>query len=321
MDVTEKSTHRRIDHGEDEEQRSNPLQHKLIMSSKDWILTYMCAILILPIRILLLLVIHLVGYLVARIGLFNLSKMDLANKPLCSNWRKVMKNILGFLCRGLFRVCGVSVTIKGNIASVEEAPLLVMAPHTSYFDAVLMWWSNTPSCVIAEDKIKIPIYGKTWTLFQYLTVQRRDANSRENTEKEILRRTNVHKHPNEDERWPQIALFPEGVITNGKQLMRFKNGAFKPGKPVQPVLIRYPNEIDTVTLDRRNPMQGVWVTLCQPLTRVELEYLPVCYPSVDEKSDPELFSTNVNKLMATKLLLPRSEMTYKEAEQQQKKWK
>ena len=305
----------------DDEQKPNPLQHKLVMSRKDWLQTYICLILLLPIRVVLLLVIHLIGYLIAVIGHINLNKVELINKPIASSWTKRIKRILGFLCRTIFRVCGLNVTIKGNIASAEDAPILVMAPHTSYFDAVLMWWSNTPSCVIAEDKINIPIYGKVWKLFQYITVQRRDINSRENTEQEIMRRANLHRHPNSDERWPQIALFPEGVITNGNQLMRFKNGAFKPGKPVQPVLIRYPNSIDTIKLDRSNPTQAIWVTLCQLFTNVELEFLPVYYPSIDEQTDSEVFASNVRKLMATKLAVQLCDISYKEAEQQQKKLK
>ena len=38
--------------------------------------------------------------------------------------------------------------------------------------------------------------------------------------------------------WPQLMIFPEGSTSNRKALMSFKPGAFVPGKPVQPVLIR-----------------------------------------------------------------------------------
>ena len=305
----------------DDEKKPNPLQHKLVMSRKEWLQTYLFLILFLPLRVVLLLVIHLIGYMITVLGYFNVNESELSNRPITSSWTKRIKKILGVLSRTIFRVCGINVTTKGNIASTEEAPILVMAPHTSYFDAFLMWWSNTPSCVIAADKIKIPIYGKTWKLFQHITVQRRDINSKENTEQEIMRRANLHKHPNPDERWPQIALFPEGVITNGNQLMRFKKGAFKPGKPVQPVLIRYPNRIDTIKLDRSNPTQAIWVTLCQLFTNVELEFLPVYYPSIDERTDSEVFASNVRKLMASKLEVQLCDISYKEAEQQQKKMK
>ena len=115
--------------------------------------------------VVLLLVIHLIGSIITVIGYFNVNESELSNKPITSSWTKRIKKILGVLSRTIFRVCGINVTSKGNIASTEEAPILVMAPHASYFDAVLMWWSNTPSCVIAADKINIPIYGKTWKLF------------------------------------------------------------------------------------------------------------------------------------------------------------
>ena len=39
--------------------------------------------------------------------------------------------------------------------------------------------------------------------------------------------------------WPQLMIFPEGSTSNRKALMSFKPGAFVPGKPVQPILIRY----------------------------------------------------------------------------------
>ena len=88
--------------------------------------------------------------------------------------------------------------------------------------------------------------------------------------------------------------------------MQFKTGAFRPGKPIQPVLIRYPNRLNTVTLDRSNPKLALWLTLSlsQPLTRMEIEFLPVYSPSIQEQSDARLFASNVNELIADKLALP-----------------
>jgi lysophosphatidylcholine acyltransferase / lyso-PAF acetyltransferase len=42
--------------------------------------------------------------------------------------------------------------------------------------------------------------------------------------------------------YPQILIFPEGTTTNGSALISFKNGAFYPSKPVQPFVVRLPNE-------------------------------------------------------------------------------
>jgi lysophosphatidylcholine acyltransferase/lyso-PAF acetyltransferase len=40
--------------------------------------------------------------------------------------------------------------------------------------------------------------------------------------------------------YPQVLLFPEATTTNGRALIHFKLGAFTPGLPIQPVVIRYP---------------------------------------------------------------------------------
>ena len=299
----------------------NPLHHELFMSKKDWLRTYCFLIFILPIRVALLLTLYSATYMVAKIGLFNLGEKDLVNKPISAYWRNVMKDILGYFGRAIARVYGLNVTSIGQIAPVDEAPLLVMAPHCSFFDELLVNYHSNKSGVLSYHIAKNPILNPIYKISQCIIVDRRDFRSKEDTKKEIMRRSNLYKHPNLDERWPQIVLFPEGNHTNGKALMRFKNGAFNPSKPVQPVLIRYPNKIETVTSNRNNPLQPIWVTLCQPFTRVELEYLPVYYPNIEEQMDAAIFAANVRKLMATKLSIPLSELTFKEAEQQRKKLK
>ena len=78
-------------------------------------------------------------------------------------------------------------------------------------------------------------------------------------------------------RWPQLLIFPEGSTSNRKALMSFKPGAFIPGKPVQPVLVRYPNNIDTVTWTWNQPHGSktvLFTTLAQPFSRASLELMP-----------------------------------------------
>lgn len=42
----------------------------------------------------------------------------------------------------------------------------------------------------------------------------------------------------------------------------------------------------------------LWLTLTQPSSNCEIEFLPVYYPSEEEKRDPKLFSNNVRNVMA-----------------------
>ena len=74
----------------------------------------------------------------------------------------------------------------------------------------------------------------------------------------------------------QILIFPEGTCTNRKVLITFKPGAFYPGVAVQPVCIRYPNRLDTLswTWDGPGTMKILWYTMTQFVTYVEIEFLP-----------------------------------------------
>lgn len=82
---------------------------------------------------------------------------------------------------------------------------------------------------------------------QPVYVWREDPDSRQNTIKEIKRRTTS------PDGWQQILIFPEGTCSNRKGLITFKPGAFYPGVPVQPVCIRYPNRLDTLSWTWQGP--------------------------------------------------------------------
>merc|ERR1712136_314497 len=225
-----------------------------------------------------------------------------------------------FLVRTSYRCCGFSVNVKDKMASAKEAPILVSAPHSGFFDTFVTSWctdpyGGTPYVVTREENRKLPVISKFFDLFQPIYVKREDPNSRKGTIEEIVRRINLCSHPDPAERWPQLFIFPEGSTSNRKALMSFKLGAFYPGKPVQPMLIRYPNNIDTVTWTWDQPHGAIsvlWTTLAQPFTRAEIEFLPVYYPSPAEQKDPKLYASNVRDLMAAELKIPTSELTFEE---------
>lgn len=140
-------------------------------------------------------------------------------------------------------------------------------------------------------------------------VWREDPNSRQKTIKEIQRRVGA---PEDD--WQQILIFPEGTCTNRKGLITFKPGAFIPGVPVQPVCIRYPNRLDTLSWTWQGPgaMDLIWTTMTQFVTYCELEFLPVYVPSEEEKRDPQFFADNVRDVMAKALNLPVTNYSYED---------
>ena len=295
----------------------DPFKHRLHLTKWDWLKTYFLTIFILPIRVLLFLIVSLLMNLVARIGLFNLSPAEIQEKPLTSYSSRFSQKSLIILARIACRICGFNFTIHGKIASVDEAPIIVAAPHSTFIDAPILALSGgkPTTCVFAEEYKKLPIIGKVIQIFQPIYVKRDDPYSRENTRREILKRTSLNNHPDASERWPHLFFAPEGMCSNRKALLPFKLGAFYPGKPVQPITIRYPNKIDTVTWTWDQPhgaMSVIWLTLAQPFTNVEIEFLPVYYPSTKEKEDPKFFASNVRKLMASHLDIPTYDTTFNE---------
>nr|XP_014353484.1 PREDICTED: lysophosphatidylcholine acyltransferase 1 [Latimeria chalumnae] len=111
-------------------------------------------------------------------------------------------------------------------------------------------------------------------------------------------------------------IFPEGTCTNRSCLITFKPGAFIPGVPVQPVVLRYPNKMDTITWTWQGPgaFEILWLTLCQFHNFVEIEFLPVYVPSEEEIKNPALYANNVRRIMAKALKVPVTDYTFEDCQ-------
>lgn len=129
---------------------------------------------------------------------------------------------------------------------------------------------------------------------QPIYVCREDPNSRQTTIQAIKERANSK------EDWPPLLIFPEGTCTNRGALISFKLGAFYPGVPVQPIIIRYPNRLDTFTWTWAGPgvLRLLWLTLTKMFSNCEVEFMPVYVPNEEEKRNPKLFAKNVRQLMS-----------------------
>ncbi|XP_026746173.1 lysophosphatidylcholine acyltransferase [Trichoplusia ni] len=200
---------------------------------------------------------------------------------------------------------GMAITIRGRQASRKEAPILVVAPHSSFLDSCIVYATKMSSVIVRKESMDNYV-GKLINYTQPVYVWRDDPNSRQNTIKEIIERATSK------EDWPQVLIFPEGTCTNRSCLITFKPGGFYPGVPVQPVTIRYPNARDTVTWTWEGPgaLKLLWLTLTQVHSSCEIEFLPVYYPSEEEKRDPKLYARNVRDVMAKALGVPVLDYTY-----------
>uniref|UniRef100_H2ZU27 Lysophosphatidylcholine acyltransferase 4 n=1 Tax=Latimeria chalumnae TaxID=7897 RepID=H2ZU27_LATCH len=257
-------------------------------------------ILLVPLRLLLMFLMLLLMWAFAALRFLGADE-SLIPKPVMG-WRRVIPHHgVYWASRTMFFILGfLRIKVKGWRASPSEAPILVGAPHSSFFDALTVIPTDLPSVMSRAEDLKNPLMRDIYHFNQAILVSRQDPASRRKAVEEMKRRANQRG------KWPQILVFPEGTCTNGRALIKFKPGAFIAGVPVQPLLIRYPNRLNTTSWTWKGPgMLGVfWMTLSQIYTNVEIEFLPVYMPKPEEEKDPSLFADNVQKVMADALGIP-----------------
>lgn len=283
----------------------NPFVHKLELDNTyDKIKTAIFTVILLPFRVIVICYLIVTAWFLACIGLYGLSEEDLRRKPM-TGWRRALKPLICCIGKLSYLAGGMAITVRGKQASRKEAPILVVAPHSSFLDSCIVYATKMSSVIVRKESMDNYV-GKLINYTQPVYVWRDDPNSRQNTIKEIIERATSK------EDWPQVLIFPEGTCTNRSCLITFKPGGFYPGVPVQPVTIRYPNARDTVTWTWEGPgaLKLLWLTLTQVHSSCEIEYLPVYYPSEEEKRDPKLYARNVRDVMAKALGVPVLDYTY-----------
>ncbi|KAH3778267.1 lysophosphatidylcholine acyltransferase 2-like isoform X2 [Dreissena polymorpha] len=284
----------------------NPFVHKLHLGYLDMIKIGVMSVTVAPLRLFMVGLCLVLAWPLAALCVLGRTPEE-AKQPL-SGWRKCFDRPLMTLGRVMMFFWGFqNVKVRGTPSESQEASVLVVAPHSSIFDPlVLFYCSCVPSAISKAENSKLPIVSALLAFTQPVLVQREDPNSRQNTIAEIQRRAK------ECGKWPQIIIFPEGTCTNRSCLISYKLGAFHPGVPVQPVCLRYPNKLDTVTWTWEGPgaLAVLWLTLCQFNTSLEIEFLPVYRPSAEEIADPKLFAHNVREVMARALDVPVTDHTF-----------
>uniref|UniRef100_A0A671XVA5 Lysophosphatidylcholine acyltransferase 1 n=1 Tax=Sparus aurata TaxID=8175 RepID=A0A671XVA5_SPAAU len=251
-----------------------------------------------PIRLLMAAFMMLLAWPFAFLA--SVGRSETTVEPQCL-WRRLVDIILKIIMRVMWFAGGFHwMKVKGRRALPAEAPILTLAPHSSYFDAIPVTMTMASIVMKAESK-DIPLWG---TLIKYIRpvfVSRSDQDSRKKTVEEIRRRAHSGGE------WPQIMIFPEGTCTNRSCLITFKPGAFIPAVPVQPVVIRYPNKLVRL-------FEILWLTLCQLHNEFVIEFLPIYTPSEEEKRNPALFAINVRRIMAKALGVPITDYSFEDCQ-------
>ncbi|XP_045306114.1 lysophospholipid acyltransferase LPCAT4 isoform X2 [Leopardus geoffroyi] len=270
-------------------------------SSPGGVLFCLLGALLAPIRVLLAFIVLFLLWPFAWLQVAGLTEEQL-QEPI-TGWRKTVchNGVLG-LSRLLFFLLGfLRIRVRGQRASRLQAPVLVAAPHSTFFDPIVLLPCDLPKVVSRAENLSVPVIGALLRFNQAILVSRHDPASRRRVVEEVRRRATSGG------KWPQVLFFPEGTCSNKKALLKFK-----PGVPVQPVLIRYPNSLDTTSWAWRGPgvLKVLWLTASQPCSIVDVEFLPVYHPSPEESRNPTLYANNVQRVMAQALGIPATECEF-----------
>ncbi|XP_035004207.2 lysophospholipid acyltransferase LPCAT4 [Hippoglossus stenolepis] len=288
---------------EEQECYPHPFVHRVKLSTSQRIRGVILGSFLFPLRVTVAAMLFLVAWPLARLRLAGLSEEERA-RPV-TGWRhRLFHPIILVLSRGVFFSLGfLWVKVKGRMADLKEAPVLVVAPHSGYLDMMVLCQTQLATVVSRSENSSLPVVGALLEFNQAVLVSRKDPESRKKAVTQLNERLTSNGY------WPQMLVFPEGTTTNGQGLLKFKQGAFVAGVPVQPVLLRYPNKLDTVrwTYKGTTWVEALWHTTSQLYTNMTIEFLPVYIPSEEEKNDPNLYADNVQKLMARELGLPATD--------------
>jgi lysophosphatidylcholine acyltransferase/lyso-PAF acetyltransferase len=297
----------------------NPFVNNIIIDeSKEKIKIVFMSVFVAPVRLMLMSFCLGMAYFAALATLFEL---DVVQTPL-KGLRRKSKDLVANFVIWAHVIAGFQVKIKGKRASPFEAPILVLAPHSSFYDALAYCSIGAPSIVGKKSLFDAPIVGKLLKVTFPVMVDRDRKDSRKETIEKIKERTRqllAAKDTPDAFAWSQIAIFAEGTTTNRTSLITFKPGAFYPQLPVQPVCLKWtsakpPLDHVTWTWDGAGVFQLLWLTCCKLKKDLEIEFLPVHRPSEAEKCDATLFARNVRREMAKCLGLPTSEYSLEDAQ-------
>jgi len=222
-------------------------------------------------------------------------------------FRQILINPLRLLLRLFYFFIGFYwVKVVGKRASSKEAPILVVCSHSTIFDGILFSLNSPfPSAVSRIENLNAPFAGAISKAAQLIFVKREQKSSRKATIEAINNRARSRE-------WPQLIIFPEGVITNRSSIVEFKNGPFIPGMPVQPVAIEFLNSWNTVSWVGENSKklkQLFWYSLCQFRLIMKVTYMDVYYPNEEEQNNPKIYASNVRDMFSSFLNIPCSNIS------------
>ncbi|GBN12614.1 Lysophosphatidylcholine acyltransferase [Araneus ventricosus] len=119
------------------------------------------SLILLPVRFLLMILILTFAWLIGVITLHGISKEQAEGLEPLTGWRRHWaKPFIVSVARFVFVVGGwFWIPQKGRRANAQEAPILLVMPHSSFLDTVLVIALGCPSMVVKDSTERTPFFG------------------------------------------------------------------------------------------------------------------------------------------------------------------
>ncbi|XP_043716738.1 lysophospholipid acyltransferase LPEAT2-like isoform X2 [Telopea speciosissima] len=237
----------------------------------------------------------------------------IATKCALQGWKDKQSPMPKWRCRIMWitRICSRSILFSfgyhwikriGRPAPRETAPIVV-SNHVSYIDPIFFFYELFPTIVSSESHDAMPFVGTIIRAMQVIYVNRFSASSRSHAVSEIKRKASCND-------FPRVLLFPEGTTTNGRVLITFQLGAFIPGYPIQPIVVRYPHVHFDQSWGNISLAKSMFRMFTQFHNFMEIEYLPIVSPLQNQKESAAHFAERTSYTMASALNVVQTSHSY-----------
>eukprot|EP00238_Polyblepharides_amylifera_P006509 CAMPEP_0196587124 /NCGR_PEP_ID=MMETSP1081-20130531/56519_1 /TAXON_ID=36882 /ORGANISM="Pyramimonas amylifera, Strain CCMP720" /LENGTH=354 /DNA_ID=CAMNT_0041909223 /DNA_START=144 /DNA_END=1208 /DNA_ORIENTATION=- len=288
-------------------------------------------------RVLVVLLILAMGALVGHIVCRGMPD----DQPLTS-WRRVLiQYSYRFFSRfGLFCMGFIYINVRGyeNLIQAQQSRAVVIINHVSYLDGLVLQSFFLCTAVAKGGLAHVPLMGTIGRALRVVFVERQcavgvlESPSAQSNRKELKRRrvekvdtlsTDPESKPArgnsariaeraKDPAFPLVFMAPEATCSTGRQLLKFKTGAFVTGQPILPIVLRYPHRNLCASYNMCYFPFRLLRLLTQVINHADLTIMEMHNPTDEEVKDPVLYAKTVRSKMAAVLGVPVSDQGLEE---------
>ncbi|XP_039599181.1 lysophosphatidylcholine acyltransferase 2-like, partial [Polypterus senegalus] len=136
----------------------NPFLHELHLTAGETFKLVLLGLVLVPVRVLCMVVLLLLAWPFAAFATLRLPT-KLSAEPM-KGWRRCLSYVaVSVAGRIFFYIMGFRIIIKGTRVSSKEAPILAVAPHSSFFDGIVCVIAGLPSTVSRSENLQTPVFG------------------------------------------------------------------------------------------------------------------------------------------------------------------